>query len=156
MHQSTESLSEPESPLFYHRVTLGPRDARDAASRHPAIAVVEDSGVWHVDISIVEPTSRHAVSSSESSATTKGAAAAYMEQIKINKYSKTEWLDTVPLILDGVFGLPRQACRSIVGEDNEGIPAPTHMVQRRTQSSFGQNSLTITFAINGGQGIIDA
>ena len=88
------------------RITLEPRDA---ASRHPDIAVVEDSGVWHVDISIVEPTSRHAVSSNESSAATKGAAAAYMEQIKINKYSNTEWLDTVPFILESSGYLGKRA-----------------------------------------------
>ena len=62
-----------------------------------------------MDISIVEPTSRHAVSSNESSAATKGAAAAYMEQIKINKYSNREWLDTVPFILESSGYLGKRA-----------------------------------------------
>ena len=71
------------------RVTLEPRDA---SARHPDIAVVEDSGHYHIDVAIVEPTSRRATSSAESSATTKGAAAAYMDRTKITTYANTAGL----------------------------------------------------------------
>ena len=79
------------------RVTLEPRDA---SARHPDIAVVEDSGHYHIDVAIVEPTSRRATSSAESSATTKGAAAAYMERTKITTYANTAWPATVPFVLE--------------------------------------------------------
>ena len=39
-------------------MTLEPRDA--GSSRHPDIAIVEDSGEHHIDASIAEPTSTHA------------------------------------------------------------------------------------------------
>ena len=79
------------------RVTLEPRDA--GSSRHPDIAVVEDSGEYHIDVSIVEPTSTHAISRFDSSATTKGVAAAFMETTKVAKYANTEWPATVPVVL---------------------------------------------------------
>ena len=79
------------------RVTLEPRDA---SSRHPDIAVVDDSGEYHIDVSIVEPTSRHAISRFDSSATTKGVAATFMERSKTAKYANTEWPATVPFVLE--------------------------------------------------------
>ena len=79
------------------RVTLDPGDT---SARHPDIAVVEDSGHYHIDVAIVEPTSRRATSSAESSATTKGAAAAYMERTKITSYANTAWPATVPFALE--------------------------------------------------------
>ena len=85
------------------RVTLEPRDA---GTRYPDIAVVEDSETYHIDVSIVEPTSRHAISSTQSSARTKGAAASFMERTKDNTYANTEWRDTVPFVLEstGLMG----------------------------------------------------
>ena len=80
------------------RVTLEPRDA--GSSRHPDIAVVEDSGEYHIDVSIMEPSSTHAISRFDSSATTKGVAAAFMETTKVAKYANTEWPATVPFVLE--------------------------------------------------------
>ena len=54
---------------------------------------------YHIDVAIVEPTSRRTTSSAEPSATTKGAAAAYMERTKITTYANTAWPATVPFVL---------------------------------------------------------
>ena len=61
------------------RVTLEPRDA--SAAHHPDIAVEDNAILNHVDVSIVEPTSEHAISANIAAATTKGAAAASKETV---------------------------------------------------------------------------
>ena len=78
------------------RVTLEPRDA--SASRYPDIAVEDNAILYHVDVSIVEPTSEHAMSANIAAATNKGAAASSKEAAKIATYSGTEWANVIPFV----------------------------------------------------------
>ena len=80
------------------RVTLEPRDA--SAAHHPDIAVEDNAILYHVDVSIVEPTSEHAMSANIAAATTKGAAAACKETAKIATYSGTDWANVIPFVLE--------------------------------------------------------
>ena len=59
------------------RVTLEPRGA--SASRYPDIAVKDNVTIYHVDVSLVEPFSEHAMSAYITAATTKDAVAASKE-----------------------------------------------------------------------------
>ena len=88
------------------RVTLEPRDT---GTRYPDIAVVEASETYHIDVSIVETTSRRAITSTVSSATTKGAAASFMERNKTSTYANTEWPDTVPFVLESTGRMGKRA-----------------------------------------------
>ena len=99
-------------------VTLEPRDA---SARHPDIAVEEDSGHYHIDVAIVEPTSRRATSSAESSATAKGAAAAYMERTKIATYANTAWPATVPFVLEST-GFMRNCATTLLERITKDSP----------------------------------
>ena len=89
------------------RVTLEPRDA--SAAHHPDIAVEDNAILYHVDVSIVEPTSEHAMSANIAAATTKGAAAASKETAKIATYSGTDWANVIPFVLESTGHLGKAA-----------------------------------------------
>ena len=61
----------------------------------------------HVDVSIVEPTSEHAMSANIAAATTKGAAASSKEASKIATYSGTEWANVIPFVLESTGHLDK-------------------------------------------------
>ena len=89
------------------QVSSEPRDS--TAAIHPDIAVEEDALLFHVDVSIVEPTSVHALAENGGSATTKGAAARLMEAAKFAKYQGTEWVNVVPFVLESTGHLGKEA-----------------------------------------------
>ena len=89
------------------RVTVEPREA--SAPRHPDIAVEDDALLFHIDVSIVEPTSVQALTANVGSATTKGATAAYKEREKNSIYASTEWVNVVPFVLESTGHLGKEA-----------------------------------------------
>ncbi len=89
------------------RITLEPRDA--TARRHPDILIEDNAMSYHVDVSIVEPTSVHALSDAIGAATNKGAAAAMQETKKISSYANTSWPDTLPFVLESTGRLGTSA-----------------------------------------------
>ena len=89
------------------RVTLEPREA--TAARHPDIGVEDNALLFHVDVSIVEPTSMHALSENIAAATTKGAAALSKETAKIAAYSNTNWANVIPFVLESTGHLGKSA-----------------------------------------------
>ena len=54
----------------------------------------------------------HTISSAQSSATTNGTAASFIERTKDNTYANTEWHDSVPFVLE---------CTDLMGKRAEGL-----------------------------------
>ena len=89
------------------RVSSEPRNS--TAAVHPDIAVEENALLFHVDVSVVEPTSVHALAEDGGSATTKGAAAGLKEEAKRAKYQGTEWANVIPFVLESTGHLGKEA-----------------------------------------------
>ena len=80
------------------RVSSEPRNS--IAAIHPDIAVEENVLLFHVDVSVVEPTSMRTLAEEGGSATTKGTAARLKEAAKLAKYHGTEWANVIPFVLE--------------------------------------------------------
>ena len=89
------------------RVTSEPRNP--SAAHHPDIAIEDNALLFHVDVSIVEPTSMHALSENVAAYTTKGAAAASKEAEKIALYATTDWANVIPFVLESTGHLGKAA-----------------------------------------------
>ena len=89
------------------RVSSEPRNS--TATVHPDIAVEENALLFHVDVSVVEPTSTRALAEEGGSATTKGTAARIMEAAKLAKYHGTEWANVIPFVLESTGHLGKEA-----------------------------------------------
>ena len=89
------------------RVTLEPREA--SAAHHPDLAIEDNAVLYHVDVSIVEPTSLRALSATIAADTTKGAAAASKEAAKMAIYEGTDWVNVIPFVLESTGHLGRAA-----------------------------------------------
>ena len=89
------------------RVTSEPREA--SAPRHPDIAVEDNALLFHIDVSIVEPTSVQALTENVGSSTTKGAAAACKEREKNTIYASTDWVNVIPFVLESTGHLGKEA-----------------------------------------------
>ena len=89
------------------RVSPEPRNS--SAAVHPDIAVEENALLFHVDVSVIEPTSTRALAEEGGSATTKGTAARIMEAVKLAKYHGTEWSNVIPFVLESTGHLGKEA-----------------------------------------------
>ena len=89
------------------RVSSEPRNS--TAPIHPDIAVEENALLFHVDVSVVEPTAVHALAENGGAATTKGAAAGLQETAKLAKYQGSEWTNVIPFVLESTGHLGKQA-----------------------------------------------
>ena len=89
------------------RVSSEPRDS--SVPIHPDIAVEENAILFHVDVSVVEPTAVHALAENGGSATTKGAAAGLQEAAKLAKYRGSEWINVIPFVLESTGHLGKEA-----------------------------------------------